>query len=447
MVCVSTARLQQIRLLDDLEALRQRVPVLDDTDGPSPAAQGWLRSVANQLGQIDAPALASFQQLAGRLSMPVSRPTKELTAQNLLAMVDGVMAVLTAQASSQPSQRPANPTDRLSAVLADAQETAFAIRSGTKSARVRWLLADLCQEFDRTYHAVSHKLSKGAVTAADAVRRKLWDISVGYDQASVLGSGAEAAELARNAYRDINDLYALQERMREEFQAMNTLPSPIELLREASRQAPVVKWAFGVVGLGAAGAIIYSLFSTPRLAIATLLAMLVIMALLIVVSRVADAKPATFHGPVVLLAWGLALLFLAVAGMTITTVFFQWPIAWSSLSEVVSADRAPSVSPPHVAPEIAEVVSFAPPGRYVEVGCEGITPEIRVEFAVPDDAFEIQHSCAWVGVDNVKEHNCSTTASGRTVTATGRISGLDTEFGNCPGGGHGTLQLSGSYKH
>ncbi len=90
--------------------------------------------------------------------------------------------------------------------------------------------------------------------------------------------------------------------------------------------------------------------------------------------------------------------------------------------------------------------AFAPPGQYAAVGCGGSTPA-TVTFALPEHAYEIQHSCKWVDQSNLKAASCLPEVVGTTVRASGTIVGLDRDMiGNCKGGGHGTLTLSGSYK-
>lgn len=85
-------------------------------------------------------------------------------------------------------------------------------------------------------------------------------------------------------------------------------------------------------------------------------------------------------------------------------------------------------------------------GPRLAVGCEDNNSS-RVDYAVPDGAYEVQRFCEWVQVDDLKTQSCETSLSGTTVSANGNIRGRDREWtGNCPGGGHGTLRLYGSYK-
>ena len=94
-----------------------------------------------------------------------------------------------------------------------------------------------------------------------------------------------------------------------------------------------------------------------------------------------------------------------------------------------------------------ETVPFEVFGPYTAVGC-GESSASATTYAVPEGAYEIQSRCDWVETDGLKAQPCTTEVQGTTVRASGSIVGRDREWtGNCPGGGHGKLRLSGSYKH
>ena len=83
--------------------------------------------------------------------------------------------------------------------------------------------------------------------------------------------------------------------------------------------------------------------------------------------------------------------------------------------------------------------------QYVNVGCASTSPG-NVEYALPENAYEVQRSCSWEDRSNIKSASCATELAGSTVRASGSIVGLDKQLFNCPGGGHATLVLMGSYK-
>ncbi|KSV76035.1 hypothetical protein N185_16435 [Sinorhizobium sp. GW3] len=86
---------------------------------------------------------------------------------------------------------------------------------------------------------------------------------------------------------------------------------------------------------------------------------------------------------------------------------------------------------------------------YKNMGCEETT-SAAVRFEAPSNATEIQCATAWVETSNVGSSSDNCAIGGTVVTATGSMRGRNKDCAlgicNCPGGGHGYLQLSGSYR-
>lgn len=111
---------------------------------------------------------------------------------------------------------------------------------------------------------------------------------------------------------------------------------------------------------------------------------------------------------------------------------------------------------PHPAPSSAPAssplstfvdTSFSKAAASVNVGCDGSATS-SVSFELPKGAELISVASSWINTSNLSGVDSATSTSGQTVTATGKISGMQSEpiaFGlrNCPGGGHGTLTVSG----
>jgi hypothetical protein len=95
-------------------------------------------------------------------------------------------------------------------------------------------------------------------------------------------------------------------------------------------------------------------------------------------------------------------------------------------------------------------IPFSSEAGSINVGCDewGTT---SVKYTAPDGAVISEYHANWKDLSNIKVSNVDVTASpdGKTVTATGKIRGLDVTWPlgirNCPGGGHGKLVISGSY--
>jgi hypothetical protein len=101
----------------------------------------------------------------------------------------------------------------------------------------------------------------------------------------------------------------------------------------------------------------------------------------------------------------------------------------------------------------------------VTFGCEE-NNNGGLNHVVPDKAKEVNCTAGWVDQSNVKTQSASCAIGGSTVTASGTVRGRDRECivsdilsggvfravvgrktaCNCPGGGHASLQLEGSYK-
>jgi len=93
----------------------------------------------------------------------------------------------------------------------------------------------------------------------------------------------------------------------------------------------------------------------------------------------------------------------------------------------------------------SQAIPFSASGGYTSVGCEQTSPG-SAQFTAPAPATQINPTAAWTGVANVSNQTQTPAATGLTATATGTIRGLNKDFfGNCPGGGHGTLVVSGTY--
>lgn len=86
---------------------------------------------------------------------------------------------------------------------------------------------------------------------------------------------------------------------------------------------------------------------------------------------------------------------------------------------------------------------FSKSAASTNVGCEeGKSTE--VSYDIPKGAVVVSHNSRWDSLNNIKSHEAHSELKGRTVVATGWLNGLDKQFLNCPGGGHGTLTLFGT---
>lgn len=90
--------------------------------------------------------------------------------------------------------------------------------------------------------------------------------------------------------------------------------------------------------------------------------------------------------------------------------------------------------------------SFATDPVYRSMGCEDST-SASARFEAPEGSRRLQCSAVWIDTSNVKNQSADCAVGGRVATGTGAMRGRDREWtGNCPGGGHGSFRIRGSYE-
>ena len=90
-------------------------------------------------------------------------------------------------------------------------------------------------------------------------------------------------------------------------------------------------------------------------------------------------------------------------------------------------------------------IQFRTSSGQLNVGC-GDSASTSVSWSIPLGAREIHPQAMWANTDNVKSQSQQASVQGNMAVASGAISGQDRQWtGNCPGGGHGELVLSGTY--
>jgi len=108
--------------------------------------------------------------------------------------------------------------------------------------------------------------------------------------------------------------------------------SPLGVLQSAIQAVPAVRYALGVAGIGAAGAILMAFFSSPGKALFATIAVFVMMILLLVFSVITRAGGALMY-PGLFLAWAMTLLFVASLSALVSSVFFKYPMPFSELMQ------------------------------------------------------------------------------------------------------------------
>ncbi len=106
--------------------------------------------------------------------------------------------------------------------------------------------------------------------------------------------------------------------------------SPWFVLQAAMRAVPAVKYALGVAGLASAAAIARGFFQSPGSALVGTAAVFVLAVLLFAFSSLTQAVKILVW-PGLVLTWALTLLFIGSLGLTISTVFFAYPLSYPKL--------------------------------------------------------------------------------------------------------------------
>ena len=100
---------------------------------------------------------------------------------------------------------------------------------------------------------------------------------------------------------------------------------PIQILREAIRAVPAVKYALGVAGIAAAVAIILGFHMKPEIAFFGTVIVIGLMFVLVTFSRYAGQGHSHLIGPAILLAWFFTLALMATTTLLMTSYFIHWP--------------------------------------------------------------------------------------------------------------------------
>jgi hypothetical protein len=101
--------------------------------------------------------------------------------------------------------------------------------------------------------------------------------------------------------------------------------SPANVLREAIKEVPQLKYALGVLGIIAAISIALTFQRSLRVAVIGTLIMLVLMVAVVVFAALTKARGALRIAAVIMM-FAFLVLIIATITLILTSVFFQWPL-------------------------------------------------------------------------------------------------------------------------
>ena len=161
--------------------------------------------------------------------------------------------------------------------------------------------------------------------------------------------------------------------------------SPIEVLRDAQKSVPAVKYAAGIAGVAAVVAIIAGFQLDYRIAVFGTIIVLGLMFVLVTLSSFAShsgpsvVKLATFG------AWSFLLLTIAVSILLIASYFFSWPRQLESyiVSQPPNDENEPSET--RVSPAHGYVKMSSEQGDYIGQGLDYELSDENGTFSVRGD--------------------------------------------------------------
>jgi hypothetical protein len=103
-------------------------------------------------------------------------------------------------------------------------------------------------------------------------------------------------------------------------------PFPLQILREAIRAVPAVKYALGVAGVVAVVSIIKLFGLDLWTAFAGAAVIFVLMIVLVVFARISKFGPTELQLPALVLMWSFLVLMIAATTLLFTSAFWGWPL-------------------------------------------------------------------------------------------------------------------------
>jgi hypothetical protein len=107
--------------------------------------------------------------------------------------------------------------------------------------------------------------------------------------------------------------------------------NPFNILQEAIKAVPSLKYALAVTGIFAVIAIISSFSVDYRIAIFGIFVIIILMIIMVIFARISAAPSRTYAVPALVMTWFSLLLFMATSLLLFTSVFFKIPLDLKSL--------------------------------------------------------------------------------------------------------------------
>jgi hypothetical protein len=164
-----------------------------------------------------------------------------------------------------------------------------------------------------------------------------------------------------------------------------------ELLREAIKAVPAVRYALGVASIATAAAIVLAIFQQrAEIAVIGTAVMIAFMVVLLVFATLSRMSVGFIQYPAIILLWVTVICFCLLISLLTTSFFFSWPVnffdLWSKQTDQLSWQSVPGIKPDTgldkvrssnlpAAEELSALLSSTKPKRLLRIAVPNIAAQ------------------------------------------------------------------------
>lgn len=163
----------------------------------------------------------------------------------------------------------------------------------------------------------------------------------------------------------------------------------IQVLTEAIKAVPAVKYALGVAGVAAAVAIVAGLINDVTIAVLGTVIMMSLMFVLVIFAHFVKNAASHYKPLAIFMSWAVVILTTGTSFLIFTGFFFSWPRpldAYVRVTPVPDPSISPGISPSPQATKIITVETTSEPSRNPKLTSSEVkVQELIVSLLVPSD--------------------------------------------------------------
>jgi hypothetical protein len=159
----------------------------------------------------------------------------------------------------------------------------------------------------------------------------------------------------------------------------------LDIIKRAQQQVPAVRFALGVAGIAAAGAVVTALLGQGRVSIIVLGGVFVAMILLFAFSRLVASNSPSVNAAGTVLLWAVIVFFCSFLVFTTTAFAFYWPRAWADFigvpngqSDFKQAVLRDFEVPDHISKQFRSIISLPNAGA-VRLQPPSVNPIVKAQ--------------------------------------------------------------------